>query len=129
MVKIKKKDQVIVIAGKDKGKKGEVLKVLYKTDKFSGRKLAVKALVEGINLFVKHKKPEPNKNSPGEIIRKEMPIAISNVALVDPKTNKASKVGFKFIDLNESASSLESTERKGKKKVRYFKSSQEVVDV
>lgn len=120
MQKIKKGDKVLILAGKDKRKQGLILKIIHND---AHPKRIVKVVVEGINIVKKHKKADPAKNSPGSIISKEMPIAISNVALLDPTTSKAAKVGFKFIykdvsDIN-----------KGKKKVRYFKSSQEVVDV
>lgn len=121
MQKIKKGDKVLILAGKDKGKQGTVLKVLY--DDLVA-KLAIKAVVEGINLVKKHKKADPAKNVPGNIVSKEMPIAISNIALINPSTNKAGKVGFKLVDKD-----ISSGASKGKKKVRYFKSSQEVVDV
>lgn len=122
MQKIKKGDKVLILAGKDKGKQGTVLKVLFATDLVP--KLVTKAIVEGINVVKKHKKADPAKNVSGNIISKEMPIAISNIALINSSTNKAGKVGFKFVDKDVSGGT--ST---GKKKVRYFKSSQEVVDV
>jgi large subunit ribosomal protein L24 len=115
MQKIKRGDKVVVLAGKDKGKQGSILKILY-TD--TQPKRVFKAIVEGINLVKKHKKADPSKNSPGSIVSKEMPIAISNIALLNPKTNKADKVGFKFLNKDN-----------GQKKVRYYKSSQEVIDV
>ncbi len=115
MQKIKRGDKVIVLAGKDKGKQGSVLKIIY-TD--TNPKYLAKAVVEGVNMVKKHKKADPSKNSPGSIVSKEMPIAISNVALLNPSTNKADKVGFKFLDKDKSH-----------KKVRYFKSNQEVIDV
>lgn len=115
MQKIKKEDRVVVIAGKDKGKQGRVLSIVYSE---GHPKKIIKVIVEGINTVKKHKKGDPNKNSIGGIITKEMPIAISNVALLNPATNKADKVGFKFIEKDQT-----------KIKVRYFKSNQEVVDV
>lgn len=115
MQKIKKNDQVIVLAGKDKGKKGKVLQVILSNN---DPKKIIKVVVAGVNLVKKHVKPDPNRNITGGINLKEMPIDISNIALLDPATNKASKVGFKFIDNNQS-----------RVKVRYFKSSQEVIDV
>jgi large subunit ribosomal protein L24 len=116
MQKIKKGDKVIVLAGKDKGKQGLIAKVCFAPAVYP--KLAIKVVVEGINLVKKHKKGDPQKNESGGIISKAMPIAISNVALLNPKTNKADKVGFKFIEAG-----------KVQKKVRYFKSNQEVIDV
>lgn len=111
MYKIKKGDKVKILAGKDKGKQGTVIKIIRAAN--SG-----KAVVEGINLVKKHKKADPSKNSPGSIIEKEMPIDLSNIALLNPTTNKASKVGFKFIKQENTGI---------KKKVRYFKSNNEVV--
>tara|TARA_B100000902_G_C26906898_1_gene714922 strand:- start:197 stop:514 length:318 start_codon:yes stop_codon:yes gene_type:complete len=102
--RIRKGDDVIVIAGKDKGKRGTVLSVL-------GEKL----IVENINLAKKHVKANPNAGEQGGILDREMPIAISNVALFNPVTEKADKVGFKNLEDG--------------KKVRIFKSNNEVVDV
>lgn len=110
MYKIKRGDKVIILAGKDKGKQGLVLRVIRAVQ-------GSKAVVEGINLVKKHKKADPSKNSPGTIIEKEMPIDLSNIALLNPSTNKADRVGFKFVEQADSTY----------KKVRYFKSNQEVV--
>lgn len=115
MQKIKKGDKVIILAGKDKGKQGLVLKVIYSK---TSANLAVKAVVEGINVVKKNLKPDSAKQQAGGIISKEMPIAISNLALFNAKTGKADKVGFKFVNNEQIV-----------KKVRYFKSNQEVVDV
>lgn len=89
MRKIKRNDQVIVITGKDKGKQGVVEKILIKQERL---------IVRGVNVMKKHQKPNPNLNRPGGIISKEMPIHISNVAILDPEANKASKVAFKLED-------------------------------
>ena len=105
MAKIKKGDDVIVRTGKDKGKSGKVTKIL-KDDK---------VLVEGINQVKKNQKPNPNAGVTGGIIVKDMPINISNIGLYNPETKKADRVGFRFLDDG--------------KKVRYFKSTNEVVDV
>ncbi|MBQ3117381.1 MAG: 50S ribosomal protein L24 [Alphaproteobacteria bacterium] len=83
-MRIKKGDQVIVITGRDKGKTGEVLKAMPKDNK---------VLVQGINLVKRHQKP--TQESAGGIISKEAPIHVSNVALIDPKDGKATRVGFK----------------------------------
>ncbi|MDO9214377.1 MAG: 50S ribosomal protein L24 [Methylococcales bacterium] len=104
MQKIKKGDDVIVRTGKDKGKSGRVTKVLKDN----------KVLVEGINQVKKNQKPNPNAGVSGGIIVKDMPINISNVGLYNPVTKKADRVGFKFLEDG--------------KKVRYFKSTNEVVD-
>jgi len=87
MEKIRKGDQVVVIAGKDKGKRGTVLR----------RVDAERVIVEGINRVKKHIKPNPIKNQPGGIGDKEMPIHVSNVALLNPATQKADRVGFKVL--------------------------------
>lgn len=84
--KIKKGDEVIVITGKNKGKKGQVLKILPKENR---------AVVSGINVVKKHTKP--SKVSEGGIIQKELPIHISNIAHIDPKTGVPTKVGFKIL--------------------------------
>ncbi len=104
MRRIKKEDDVVVITGKDKDKNGRVLRVI--DDKY--------VVVEGINVVKRHTKANPVRNVPGGIIDKELPIHISNVALLNPATNKADKVGFKFLADG--------------KKVRYFKSNGEVLD-
>lgn len=83
-MKIKKGDQVIVITGRDKGKTGEVTKAMPKENK---------VLVSGINLAKRHTKP--TQENAGGIISKEMPIHVSNVALIDPKSGKATRIGFK----------------------------------
>ena len=103
--RIRKGDDVIVITGKDKGKRGTVLEIVK-----DGR-----VLVENVNLAKKHVKPDPNKGEQGGIIDKEMPLDISNLALFNPAEDKGDKVGFKTLDDG--------------RKVRYFKSNGEVVDV
>jgi len=104
MNKIKKGDQVVVIAGKDKGKQGTVSSVLDD-----------KLMVENVNMVKKHTKPNPNKGEPGGILDKEMPLDASNVAIYNPETGKADRVGIKILEDG--------------RKVRYFKSNGEVVDV
>ena len=83
--KLRKGDEVIVLAGKDKGKKGKILRILTENQK---------AIVSEINKVKKHKKP--GNNEPGGIVDKEMPIQISNIAYFDAKSNKAVKIGFKI---------------------------------
>ena len=107
MNKIRTDDTVIVVAGKDKGRIGKILKIL--TDN--------KVIVEGINLIKKHIKPNPQKNVEGGIVQKEAAIHISNLALLNLNTNKPDRVGFKFIG-----------EEGNKRKVRFFKSNGEVID-
>ncbi|MGH8710861.1 MAG: 50S ribosomal protein L24 [Burkholderiales bacterium] len=104
MRRIKKGDNVIVTTGKDKGRRGSVLRLVD----------AEHVLVEGVNKVKKHQKPNPLKNSPGGIIDKEMPIHISNVMLFNPTTQKADRVGLKVLDDG--------------RRVRYFKSNGEMVD-
>ncbi len=104
MDKIRKGDGVVVITGKDKGKRGVVL----------SRIDAEHVVVEGINRVKKHTKPNPMKGQPGGIVDKEMPIHISNIALFNGATQKADRVGVKTLDDG--------------RKVRVFKSNGEVVD-
>lgn len=107
MQKIKKNDEVVVIAGKNKGVRGKVLRVVKKGAK-------VKVVVEGVNIVKKHTKGNPQANKPGGIIDREAPIDISNVALFNPITKKADKVALKVLN---------------GRKVRYFKSNNELVEV
>ena len=86
-MKIKKGDQVIVVTGRDKGKKGEVIRSMPKDGKL---------LVKGINMVKRHQRP--TQTAPGGIVEKEAPIDVSNVALVDPKTGAATRVGFKVLE-------------------------------
>ena len=104
MQKIRKGDDVIVTAGKDKGKLGTVLR------RVDARHL----LVEGVNRAKKHQKPNPMKNQTGGIVDMDVPIDISNVALFNPQTQKGDRVGFKTLEDG--------------RKVRIFKSNGEVVD-
>ncbi|QCZ92388.1 50S ribosomal protein L24 [Salinimonas iocasae] len=101
--KIRRDDEVVVLAGKDKGKQGKVLKVLTSDDR---------VVVEGVNLSKKHQKPNPQLGEPGGIVEKEASIHISNVAIVNPATGKADRIGFRTED---------------EKKVRFFKSNGELV--
>ncbi|MCC8467694.1 MAG: 50S ribosomal protein L24 [Rickettsia endosymbiont of Eriopis connexa] len=86
-LKVKKGDEVVVITGKHKGKKGKILKVFPEDSK---------VIVSGVNLVKKHTKP--NQMSEGGIITKELPIHISNIAHIDPKTGNPTKVAFKFLE-------------------------------
>lgn len=101
-LKIKKGDEIVVLTGKDKGKKGEVIKSLPTENK---------VIVRGINVAKKHQKP--TQLSAGGIISKEMPIHVSNVALIDPKEGKPTRVGYKTLENG--------------KKVRYAKRSGETI--
>ena len=104
MEKIRKGDDVVVVAGRDKGKRGSVIDCLE--DRYF--------LVEGINRVKKHTKPNPMKGLAGGIIEKEMPIHQSNIALFNPATQKGDRVGFKLLDDG--------------RKVRVFRSSGEQVE-
>jgi large subunit ribosomal protein L24 len=88
MEKIRKGDDVVVLTGRDKGKRGVVLLRVDETH----------VVVEGVNLVKKHQKPNPLKNQPGGIVDKTMPIHVSNVALFNPATSKADRVGIKLVD-------------------------------
>lgn len=101
-MKIKKGDQVVILSGDDKGKSGEVVKAMPKEGK---------VVVSGVNLVKRHTKP--SQTTPGGIVTKEAPIHVSNVALVDAKSGKATKVGYKTVD---------------GKKVRVARKSGEVID-
>ena len=105
MQRIKKGDEVIVVTGKDKGRRGTVLRVTENN----------RVLVEGINVVKKHTKPNPNAGVAGGIVDMEMPIHRSNVMLFNPITEKADKIGIKTLEDG--------------RRVRYFKSNNEVVDV
>ena len=105
MNRIRKGDDVIVIAGKDKGKQGSVLHVMA-----DGH-----LIVADVNMAKRHTKPNPNRGQPGGIIEKEMPIDPSNIMLFNPQTKKGDRVGFKTLEDG--------------RKVRYFKSTDEVVDI
>lgn len=104
MQKIKKDDEIIVIAGRDKGKRGAVDRVMD-----DGR-----LLVKGVNVVKRHTKGDPNRGQPGGILEKEAPIQASNIAIYNDKTNKADRVGFKVLENG--------------KKVRIFRSNGEEID-
>ncbi len=87
MRKIRKGDTVVIIAGRDKGKQGEVLQVVQD---------GAKVIVSGVNIAKKHTKPNPAKNETGGIVDKIMPLDVSNVAIYNPATKKADRVGFKL---------------------------------
>ena len=104
MRKIRSNDEVVVITGKDNGRRGKVMQVLANG----------KVLVQGINRVKKHVKPNPNAGVQGGIVEKEMPMDSSNVMLVNPATGKGDRVGFKLLEDG--------------KKIRVFKSNGERVD-
>ena len=104
MRKIKRDDEVIVIAGRDKGKRGKVVKVL--TDD--------RLIVSGVQMIKKHQKPNPQAGVAGGIVEKEAPIEVSNIAIFNPATQLADRVGFKLLEDGQ--------------KIRIFKSNGEAVD-
>ena len=103
MRKIKKGDNVVVIAGRDKGKRGDVARIV--DDRH--------VIVNGVNKVTKHAKPNPMKNQPGGIVQKEMPIDVSNVAIWNPVTQKADRIGMRLLDDG--------------RKVRFYKSNGEQI--
>jgi large subunit ribosomal protein L24 len=105
MNKIRKGDQVVVITGRDKGKRGTVLAMVLESER---------VVVEGINRVKKHTKPNPMKGTTGGIVEKEMSMHLSNIAIFNPTSGKADRVGFKTMD--------------DKRKVRVFRSNGEQVD-
>lgn len=104
MRKIKKGDDVIVITGKDKDKRGSVLRVVD----------SERVIVENVNVAKRHTKPNPGRGVGGGIVEKEMPLHVSNVALYNPATKKGEKVGVRLLEDG--------------RKVRFFKSNNEVID-
>ncbi len=105
MNKIRKGDQVIIRKGRDKGKRGTILRMLPEN----------RVLVENVNMVKRHTRPNPNKNVTGGIIEKEAPIHISNVALYNSGASKGERVGFKVLEDG--------------RKVRFFRGSGEVADI
>ena len=103
MRKIRKGDNVVVIAGRDKGKRGQVTRVSE-----------THVLVAGVNQVKKHQRPNPMKNEPGGIVNKEMPLHVSNVAVWNPVTQKADRVGIRVLEDG--------------RKVRYYKSNGELIN-
>ena len=104
MRRIRRGDEVIIIAGKDKGRRGSVLRVV--SDK--------RLLVDGVNVVKRHTRPDPSRNRPGGIIEKEAPVDVSNVMLFNTQTSKGDRVGFRTLEDG--------------RKVRFYKSTGEVID-
>ncbi len=104
--RIRSGDEIVVMSGKDRGRRGTVTRIM-----------GDKIIVEGINVAKKHVKPDPNAGIQGGIEEKEMPLHVSNVMLYNPDTKKGERVGFKFLG-----------EGADRRKVRVYKSSGEVVD-
>lgn len=105
MRKIRKGDEVIVTTGKDKGRRGQVVRVLPAEDK---------VVVQNVNVVKRHTRPNPQKGIAGGIVEREMPIHVSNVALYNPETGKADRVGVRV--------------QEDGRKVRFFKSNNQVID-
>jgi large subunit ribosomal protein L24 len=103
MRKIKKDDEVVMIAGRDKGKRGNVLQVMK-----DGR-----LLIAGVNIVKKHQRPNPQAGQPGGIVEREAPVQASNVAIWNDESEKADRVGFRVED---------------GKKTRFFKSTNKVIE-
>ncbi|MGE5739416.1 MAG: 50S ribosomal protein L24 [Betaproteobacteria bacterium] len=104
MRKIRKGDNVVVIAGRDKGKRGDVARIVDDTH----------VIVNGVNTVKRHTKPNPMKNQPGGIVTKEVPIHVSNVAIWNPVTQKPDRIGFKLMEDG--------------RKLRFFKSNGEQIN-
>ena len=104
MRKIKKGDNVVVIAGRDKGKRGDVARIVDD----------MHVIVNGVNTVKRHTKPNPMKNQPGGIVSKEVPIHVSNVAIWNPVTQKPDRIGFKLMEDG--------------RKLRFFKSNGEQIN-
>ncbi|QCI20635.1 50S ribosomal protein L24 [Buchnera aphidicola (Brachycaudus cardui)] len=100
--KLRRNDEVIILTGKDKGKKGIIKNILS----------SYKAIVNGVNIIKKHQKPVPSQNKNGGILEKEAPIQISNIAIFNPESKKADRIGFRFEE---------------GKKVRFFKSNSKTI--
>ena len=115
MQNIKQGDEVVIIAGKDKGKRGNVLKVLERKAKKGARKAQPCVLVEGANLVKKHVKGNPNTGEKGGIVEKAAPIHLSNVQIWNAQAKKGDRVGVKTLEDG--------------RKVRIFKSNGELVDI
>lgn len=105
MAKIRKGDEVIVLTGKNKGVQGKVTRVLPPD----------RVVVEGVNVVKRHTRPNPRAGAPGGIVEKEMPVHVSNVGLFNPVSKKADRVGYRTLEDG--------------RKVRFFKSNGEVVDL
>jgi large subunit ribosomal protein L24 len=105
MQRIRKGDEVIVIAGRSKGQRGHVLRVLSED----------RMLVENVNMIKRHTKPDPQRQQPGGIVEREAPIHTSNVMLYNPATDRGDRVGYKVLEDG--------------RKVRVFRSTGEVVDI
>lgn len=105
MMKLRKNDQVVILAGKDKGKRGKIIEVFSKANK---------VLVDGINLVKKHQKPNPARSVNGWVNQFSLPISASNVAVINPVTNKGDRVGYRILADG--------------RKVRYFKSTNDILD-
>ncbi|QCI16162.1 50S ribosomal protein L24 [Buchnera aphidicola] len=100
--KLRRNDKIIILIGKDKGKKSTIKNILSSN----------KVIINGLNLIKKHQKPVPSQNKNGGIVEKEAPIQISNIAILNPESNKPDRIGFRFEE---------------GKKVRFFKSNKKTI--
>jgi large subunit ribosomal protein L24 len=101
-LKLRRNDKIIILTGKDKGKKSTIKNILS----------SQKVIINGLNLIKKHQKPIPSQNKNGGILEKEAPIHISNIAILNPESNKADRIGFRFEE---------------GKKIRFFKSNKKAI--
>jgi large subunit ribosomal protein L24 len=106
MRRIRRDDEIIVIAGKDKGRRGKIMRMIEGGER---------VIVAGVNMIKRHTKPNPARNVAGGIIEREAALHVSNVMLFNPATKKGDRVGFRVLEDG--------------RKVRYFKSNNEVVDI
>ncbi|MFZ1829309.1 MAG: 50S ribosomal protein L24 [Candidatus Competibacteraceae bacterium] len=106
MRRIRRDDEIIVIAGKDKGRRGKIMRMIEDGER---------VIVAGVNMIKRHTKPNPARNVAGGIIEREAALHVSNVMLFNPATKKGDRVGFRVLEDG--------------RKVRYFKSNNEVVDI
>ena len=105
MARIRKGDDVVVRTGRDRGRRGTVLRVLRNE----------RVVVEGVNVVKRHMRPNPNRGTQGGIVQKEMPVHVSNVNIFNPSTGKGDRIGFKWLEDG--------------RKVRIFKATDEVIEV
>lgn len=115
MAKYKKGDSVIIRTGKDKGRRGVISKLVFKK---GSRSLLTHVYVEGLNMIFKSKRPDPQKNEQGGILKQEAPISVSNIGHYNPASSKAERISFMF-----------ESQEKGLKKVRIFRSTGQKLDM
>ena len=116
MAKIRKGDTVEVMTGREKGKRGKVLRVIIPTARPPARGACTRVIVEGVQMVKRHARPT-QQNPKGGIVEREAAVSLSNVMVVDPKADKPTRIGFRFLDDGED----------GKKKVRFARRSGEAI--